>query len=114
MADALAALAPHLDGELLQQALAAALALSDEESQMQALTSLLSASSSDATLQTQLIRQTRLSIARALLSFRARPRKDVLRFLTIENLLAPPIFSQDTLGAIARHIIEICNEWSWL
>lgn len=113
-ADALAALAPHLDGELLQQALAAALALSDEESQMQALTSLLSASSSDATLQTQLIRQTRLSIARALLSFRARPRKDVLRFLTIENLLAPPIFSQDTLGAIARHIIEICHEWSWL
>src|SRR5690606_38923293 len=113
-AEALTLLAPHLDGELLQQTLDAALALSDAEAQMQVLTSLLSASSSDATLQTQLIRQTRLSIARALLSFRAKPRKDVLRFLTVENLLAPPIFSQDTLGAIARHIIEICNEWSWL
>ena len=43
-----------------------------------------------------------------------RRREEVLEFIADEKLFAPPILSPDTLAAIARHIIEICQEWEWL
>ena len=41
-------------------------------------------------------------------------RAALLSFLATPNLLAPPLFNQPTLEAIAHHIIEICTEWEWL
>jgi hypothetical protein len=41
-------------------------------------------------------------------------RANLLSFLAIPHLLAPPLFTQPILEAIARHIIEICTEWEWL
>ena len=44
----------------------------------------------------------------------AAERKKVLWFCTDQTLFAPPILDQDTLGAIAGHIVEVCEEWRWM
>jgi hypothetical protein len=41
-------------------------------------------------------------------------RDDVLYFLAKKRLFSPPVMEAATLGAIARHVIEICEEWTWL
>ena len=43
-----------------------------------------------------------------------KERKAALEFCADKRLFAPPILSPTTLAAIARHIIEICQEWQWL
>ncbi len=114
-ARALAALAPHLAGALREQALAeglaAARASGEEGYRAQALAvSLPYVSDSIACL-----RAIRHAMADQLWKNLAdRTREDVLEFCTDEELFTPPILGADTLAAIARHIIEICQHWEWL
>jgi len=49
-----------------------------------------------------------------LLSLKNRQRQDILEFCATPDLLAPPLLSAATLGALAAHIVEICQEWRWL
>jgi WD40 repeat protein len=46
-------------------------------------------------------------------SLPATGREEVLGFCAEEKLSAPPVLDSDTLAAIARHTIEICNQWQW-
>ena len=41
-------------------------------------------------------------------------RAAVLNLCAEDKLLAPLHLDQDTLTAIARHIIEVCQDWQWM
>jgi hypothetical protein len=41
-------------------------------------------------------------------------RGEVLKFCADEKFFAPPLFDEDTLAAIAGHIVEVCQEWRWM
>jgi len=45
--------------------------------------------------------------------YRPLERIDLFRLLAEKSLFAPPIFSPDTLGQIAEHVIDVCNNWEW-
>ncbi len=111
-AKALAALAPRLTGEPLERALKAALALPEDWDgrRARALTVFLPLRL-DQTLLLRSIRQTMVDNS---WSIQHLSRGDVLSRYFIKEVFAPPVFSSQTLGVIASHVIEICEEWRWL
>jgi len=111
-AKALAALAPQLTGELLERALEATLALPVDWDgrRARALTVFLPLRL-DQTLLLRSIRQTMVDNS---WSIQHLSRGDVLSRYFIKEVFAPPVFSSQTLGVIASHVIEICEEWRWL
>jgi hypothetical protein len=109
-AEALAALAPQLTGTLLERALEAALALSDEGQRVRTLISFLS-TIEDQGLLLHSIRQAMLDYA---WSMQYASRGEVFNRYFVKEVLALSIFSPQTLGIIASHIIEICEQWGWL
>jgi len=113
-ATVLAALAPQLTGkqreEVLERALEAALAIPDEEKRVEALILFLS-HIEDQGLLLQSIRQAMLDYS---WSMQYASQKEVLDRYFVKEVLTPPIFSPQSLGIIASHIIEICGQWKWL
>jgi hypothetical protein len=115
---ALAVLAPQLSKEqhfrMLDQALQEALAENNAKKQADTLAILL-----PFTLDHSSIRK---SIQRIVLDFtlqfKHHSRHKMFESCFDENgfgkLFMPPIFSSETLRAIALHIISICSEWQWL
>jgi hypothetical protein len=107
----LAALAPHLTGEALERGLAAALSTRNERARAKALAAFLPGAQGSAVVLHSALRV----IADHLLhSLSAATREAVLELLAEERLFAPPLLGQDTLAAIAGHIIEVCEEWRWM
>ena len=88
-----------------------ALAIEHEQARAETLAAFLPLASDPAGV----LRSARQAVADHLLKnlFDARC-EEVLRFCADENLSAPPILNQDTLGAIASYIIEVCEEWRWM
>jgi hypothetical protein len=114
-ARALATLAPQLTGEARVQALArgleAALAIEDEYWRAEALAAFLATAPDPAAA----LRNVRQAMADHLLkNLPTTKREEMLRFCAEEKLFTPPIFDQDTLAAIAGHIVEVCQEWRWM
>ena len=111
----LAIIAPQLTGEARTQArkagLAAALAIKDEENRLWMLNAYLTVTSDLAAV----LCDARQTIADHLLKNLATSRRErVLQFCANRDLFAPPFFDQDTLAAIAGHIVEVCEEWRWM
>jgi hypothetical protein len=107
-AQTLVVLAPQLTNGLVQEGLAAARSLSSERHHARVLASLLLKLPNYASW----LRSLRQFIIDHLwMNLTERKREDVLIFCADEKLFAPPILSSATLAAIARHIIEICQEW---
>lgn len=106
---AFAALAQRLTGDLREQAVqeakAAAKTIKYEEPFIEALSAMAPILPQE---------QVRESLLQLLASLHDVKRNELLKFLTHENLFAPPILSSEILAAIARHIIEICQKWHWL
>jgi hypothetical protein len=94
----------------MEGGLAAALAMQDERYRAEALTAFLELISDNSAL----VSTIRQSICRALLSTVEQRREIILSFFANETLWAPPVFTQEQLGVIAQHIIEICTVWQWL
>jgi NB-ARC domain/TIR domain/APAF-1 helical domain len=113
-AEVLAALAPQLPGErrneVLERALAAALAVPHEGLRVEALIPFLSIIE-DQGLLLHSIRQVMLDYS---WSMQYASREEVLNRYFVKKVLAPSIFSPQTLGIIASHITEICEQWGWL
>jgi hypothetical protein len=110
-AEALAALAPYSTGELLETGLVAATAIAHEELRAQVLTAFLPLAPDRAGL----LRAIRLAVTDHVWNNLAHEdRAALLSFCADAKLFAPPVLSPDTLAAIVRHIIEICQEWEWL
>ena len=61
-----------------------------------------------------LIRKIRQALTGYLLASEGQQRESILEIFAEETLFTPKIFSSTILEAIARHIIEICNEWQWV
>ena len=60
-------------------------------------------------------REARQAIADHLLkNLSIAEREEVLGFCADQKLFAPPLLDQDTLAAIAGHIVEVCQEWQWM
>jgi len=61
-----------------------------------------------------LVQSIRMAALNYSMSIRQTSRRSILSSFFIEKVFAPPIFSQETLGAMTSHIVEICGEWRWL
>jgi hypothetical protein len=109
-ARSLAALAPQLKGEALDRGLAAALAIEQNGCRAYVLGRFLPMVSDP----TAVLRSARQALADHLLTLSAANRARVLGFCADEKLFAPPLLDQDTLAAIAGHIVEVCQEWQWM
>jgi hypothetical protein len=106
----LTALAPQLTGALLERAVEAALAMPGDWQRVEALIPFLS-HVEDQGLLLQSIRQAMLDYS---WSMQNVSRGEVLFRYFVKEVLIPSIFSPQTLGIIASHIIEICGQWQWL
>jgi hypothetical protein len=95
--------------QLTGASLAAALTSGDEGDRAVALARFLPVAHDPATL-----RSVRQASANHLQTLFAAKRGEVLQFCAEEKLIAPPILDQDTLAAIAGHIVEVCEEWRWM
>jgi hypothetical protein len=142
-AEVLITLAPQLTGNLFQQAVDAVFAMADERNRAEvlitlaphldpqmvyfSLESIMGMKSDNLKARvlitftpvvndlTTLILTIQESVVIALhKQFRQARREDLLGFISSKGLFAPPIFSQQTLEMITDHIIELCNEWTWL
>lgn len=56
----------------------------------------------------------RQSMVEFLWSFQHSSRREVFQHYCVKELFSPPLYSTEILTAIASHIVEICEEWSWL
>jgi hypothetical protein len=54
------------------------------------------------------------SLTEHLYAIKQQPRSEVLHFCADTVLFTEPILNTATLGAIAEHIIEICQERRWI
>jgi hypothetical protein len=110
-ASALMALAPQLTGDLLRIGLDAALVIRDERHRIDALAAFLPVHPDTAAL----IKHIRQAVVEHLLvEIQSEKRERVLDFIANERIFAPPVVAPDTLAPITRHIIEICQDWTWL
>ena len=110
-AEALIALAPQSAGKLLKLGLAAAQAIRNKGYQAQAMAAFLS-SVADSQFWLRQIR--RLMADHLYDDLSSLSLGHVLGFCSTAILFAPTVLGRTTLAAIARHIIEICQEWEWL
>ncbi|MDD5266651.1 MAG: hypothetical protein PHO08_05930 [Methylococcales bacterium] len=106
----LAALAPHLNGRLLAEALSVAREMNDE----QCLALAVNAIAQKAREGEELLEELRQYIVNRLESgFTRAERREVYQFCANEHLLRPPYVSTEFLEKIAIQISEIGIEWHW-
>ena len=104
-------LAPQLPDELLSDGLAAAETVLNKREQADVVSALLRQGEKD----TVLLRKIRTCIAGHLWeNLLHSSRSDVLDFCAHSSLLAPSVVDQNTLAAIAGHIVDVCTRWTWL
>jgi hypothetical protein len=110
----LATLIPHLPNEQSSEALAqglhATLAIRDEWDRVKMLAEFLPLVSD----QTEILLYIRQKTIDFLLSIYTWSRQQVLISIFSTKLFTPPIFSSQTLDAIASSLIEICQDWHWM
>jgi hypothetical protein len=114
-AEVLAALGPHMTGEVLERVLDvglhAAQSIKYENYRAKSLLNFLPVVPDP----TFVLRSARQAITEHLQrNLAASKREELLQFCAEEKLFAPPLLDQDTLAAIAGHIIEVCQEWRWM
>lgn len=108
---ALIEVAPLMENYLRNRALVMAQAISDEHIRAEAL----AAFAPELLRDEELIASVRHAMIDSLwMKGETSRREDVLMYCTAETLFCPPVLPPETLAAIARHIIEICQEWEWL
>jgi hypothetical protein len=101
---------PHLEGELLENALKIALGVSDHGDRMHALLAFLPVWYDEDRLVGHILE----AVASYLLAISDDNREKILRLCTNEVLFAPPLFSQHGLASIANHIIQVCFDFRFL
>lgn len=106
----LADLAPLLPGDLHERWLEALGSLTSAWQRMWVLAAILPHSPDH----TSLLKSIRQAMVVELAAIAHWPRKQMLQHYFIEEFFSPPVLSPETLGAIASHIIEICEQWYWL
>ncbi|MCB0053326.1 MAG: hypothetical protein KDE24_27715 [Caldilinea sp.] len=47
-------------------------------------------------------------------AFRQSPRSDLISYLAIPGLIAPPLFTPNEVAAVAEAIIDVTTKWRWL
>ncbi len=106
----LADLAPLLPGNLHERWLEAFGSLTSAWQRTWVLAAILSHSPDH----TSLLKPIRQAMIAELAAIDHWPRKQMLQNYFIEEFFSPPVLSPETLGDIALHLIEICEQWDWL